>query len=71
MHILQSICLFSNINKNKKKIKPPVKQRDGVGGGGDTDGQDHLKVFIEVDQDRTSTRDTVATTLPEQRQEER
>lgn len=70
MHILQSICLFSNINKNIKKIKPPVKQRGG-GGGGDTDGQDHLKVFIEVDQDRTSTRDAVATTLPEQRQEER
>lgn len=70
MHILQSICLFSNINKNIKKIKPPVKQREGVGVG-DTDGQDHLKVFIEVDQDRTSTRDTVATTLPEQRQEER
>lgn len=70
MHILQSICLLSNINKNIKKIKPPVKQREGVGVG-DTDGQDHLKVFIEVDQDRTSTRDTVATTLPEQRQEER
>lgn len=48
---------------------PPVKQREGVGVG-DTDGQDHLKVFIEVDQDRTSTRDTVATTLPEQRQQE-
>lgn len=60
------ICptVFKDLIKHNKKEEP----RDW--GGGDTDAQDHLKVFIEVDQDRASTWDTVASNVPEEREGE-